>query len=77
MCKICLGSYLREDSSEILKVLFEGSFEECCNLVHKLYDDNVCVDTEIVYILDENNNYWYPKFDIKYNPNGIELGTEF
>ena len=75
MCKIYFDAcYFTCDR----RLDFEGSFEECCNVVHKIYDKNIGdSDAEVVYIEDEKGVCWYPKWDKYDNPNGVEIGPRF
>jgi hypothetical protein len=76
MCKIYFDACYLFHSDRVLK--FEGTFEECCNIIHKMYDENViCSDEEVFYIEDENEVCWYPKYDKYDNPNGVEIGTRY
>ena len=75
MCKIYFDAcYFRCDR----RLDFEGTFEECCNVVHKIYDENVIdSDEEVVYIEDENGVCWYPDWDKYDNPKGVKIGTRY
>ena len=75
MCKVCFDAqYLQ--GGKVVK--FEGAFDECEKVVHDIYNKEITdSDEEVVFILDEEGNYWYPKFDNQGNKNGIEIGKEF
>lgn len=72
MCKMFYGNWNGFDEN---KPLFEGSFEECCARIHKMYDDSVIDCEEAVFIVDEKEQYWYPVFDKDWNPKGVDKGS--